>query len=229
MPEEIKTPPVGQETGKKPEEVIAELKADKEKLEKQVKDKDEFIGRQSTEIGDLRKKSQTETKPETQEDKDELIEELTRELKADGYTEENARDTAKTLAKSGLRIVSKQLNERMMVEVVDLVEEAMEEKKIDEAIYKENEKDILDEFKARKLAPTARKNYKILRDCYDIVTRRKADTLRSQKEKEATEKRDKEIAGVAQPPSGGKPPSEEDKKETDAIRSAGSKRSSAFF
>jgi len=119
----------------------------------------------------------------------------------------------------------------MMAEVVDLVEEAMEEKKIDEAIYKENEADIIFEFKTRKLAPTARKNYKILRDCYEIVTMRKANTLRTQKEKEEAEKRDKEIAAGAQPSGGDgqRPPSDEDKKTVEAIRNAGSKRGSAFF
>lgn len=230
MAEEIKAPPEGQDTGKKTaEEVVAELKAENEKLNKVVKDKEEFIGRQSTEIGELRKKTQPEPKPEPQ-DKDELIEGIYQDLRADGLDEETARYNAKILAKSGVRVIDKRLNERMMSEVVDLVEEAMEEKKIDESVYKENESEILSEFKARKLAPTARKNYKILRDCYDIVTRRKAETLRTQKEKEDTEKRDKEIAAGGQPPAGGRPQtSDDDKKATEAIRNAGTKRGSAFF
>ena len=231
MPEDTKPPVVGQDTGKQKtaEEVVAELKADKEKLEKQLKDKDEFIGRQSTEIGDLRKKNVPEPKSEPQ-DKDELVEEIYEDLRKEGLDEETARYNAKILAKSGVRIIDKRLGERMMAEVIDLVEEAMEEKKIDEAIYKENEANILSEFKARKLAPTARKNYKILRDCYDIVTRRKADTLRTQKEKEDALKRDALIAEGTQPPSGGKAPvSDEDKKTVDAIRDAGPKRGSAFF
>ena len=224
-------PPEGQETVKKPEEVIAELTAKVEKLEKRTKDQEEMVGRQSTEIGELRKKAQTEQPKPEPGDKDELIEQITQELKADGLDEETARYNAKILAKSGTRIIDKRLGERMMAEVVDLVEEAMEEKKIDEAIYKENEESILSEFKARKLAPTARQNYKTLRKCYDEVVRRKADTLRTQKEKEDAEKRDKEIAAGTQPPSGGQrpPTSDEDKKAVEAIRNAGSKRGSAFF
>jgi len=226
------TPPVeGQDTGKQetPEEVVARLKAENDKLNKVVKDKEEFIGRQSTEIGELRKKTAPEPKPDAQ-DKDDLVESIYEDLRKDGLDEETARYNAKILAKSGVRVIDKRLNERMMSEVVDLVEEAMEEKKIDEAIYKENEAEILSEFKSRKLAPTARKNYKILRDCYDIVTRRKADALRSQNEREEAEKRDKSIASVGQPQGGTKTEApEEDKAYVDAIRNAGSKKGSAFF
>lgn len=230
MPEEIKPPVVGQATVKTSEEVIAEVKAENDKLAKQLKDKDEFIGRQSTEIGELRKKASPEPKPEP-EGKDELVEEIYEDLRKEGLDEETARYNAKILAKSGVRIIDKRLNERMMSEVVDLVEEAMEEKKIDEKIYKENEQDILSEFKARKLAPTARKNYKILRDCYNIVTGRKADTLRIEKEKEETTKRDALIAAGQQPQGGtGKPvPTDEENKKREAIRNAGPKRDSVFF
>ena len=232
MPEE-KPPVAGQETVKTPEEIVAESKAKDEqiaKLEKQIKDKDEFAGRLSNEVGELRKKVQSEPKPEPQ-DKDELVEEIYQDLRKDGLDEETARYNAKILARSGVRIIDRRLGERMMAEVGDLVEEAMEEKKIDEAIYRENEAEVLSEFKSRKLAPTARKNYKILRDCYDIVVRRKADTLRSEKEKEEAAKRDKEIAAGAQPQGGGgqPPPSDEDKKAVEAIRNAGPKRGGAFF
>ena len=230
MAEDPKVPPASDPaTGTKTaEQVVAELKADNERLTKVVKDKEEFIGRQSTEIGELRK-SQPEPKPDPQ-DKDELVEEIYQDLKAEGYDEETARANAKVLAKSGVRIFDRRLNERVMAEVVDLVDEAMEEGKIDKKIYEENENEILAEFRARKLAPTARKNYKIIRDCYDIVTRRKAETLRTQKEKEDAEKRDKDIAAGGQPQSG-RPVStpEDDKKAVEAIRDAGTKRNSAFF
>jgi len=233
MPEELKNPPPGGPgTGeqKTSEQVVAELKAENEKLSKQVKDKEAFIGQQSTEIGELRKKTVPEPKDEPQ-DKDDLIEEIVRDLKAEGLDDETARYNAKILARSGTKTTDKRLNERMMSEVVDLVDEAMEEKKIDESIYKDNESEILSEFKARKLAPTARKNYKILRDCYDIVVRRKAETLRSQKDKEDAEKRDAAIAEGQQPPSGGRKPvvPEDDKKAVENIRNAGTKRDSAFF
>jgi hypothetical protein len=231
MPEDQKPPEGSPDTAPKTtEQVLAEIKAQNEALNKRLKDQEEMIGRQSTEIGELRKKTSPEPKPEPQ-DKDELVEELTQELKKDGLDEETARYNARILAKSGIRIIDRRLNERMMTEVVDLVEEAMEEKKIDESVYKENEAEILSEFKSRKLAPTARKNYKILRDCYDIVTRRKADTLRTQKEKEEAEKRDKDIAAQGQPPAGAgrQDAPVEDKKATNAIRNAGSKRDSAFF
>ena len=231
MPEEITpTPEVPGTVAKTADQIVAELKAENDALNKRVKDKEDMIGRQSTEIGELRKKTAGEPK-EGPQDKDELIEEITRDLKADGLDEETARYNAKILARSGMKTIDKRLNERMMAEVVDLVEEAMEEKKIDESIYKDNEPEILSEFKARKLAPTARKNYKILRDCYDIVTRRKAETLRTQKEKDDAVKRDILIADGQQPPSGGHhaPASDEDKKATDSIRQAGTKRDNAFF
>jgi len=230
MADEQKPPVEGQETVKKPEEVLAELKAENEKLAKRVKDQEEMVGRQSTEIGELRKRIPEEKPKSEPQDKDELVEELTRELKADGLDEETARYNAKILAKSGSRVVNKQLNERMMAEVVDLVDEAMDEGKIDKKIYEENETEILSEFKARKLAPTARKNYKIIRDCYDNVVRRKAEILRTEKEKEEAKKRDELIAEGGQPPAGGKPtPTDEEKQTVESIRNAGTKRGSAFF
>lgn len=231
MAEEVK-PPEGQETVKTVEQVMAELKVEREareKAEKQVKDKDEFIGRQSTEIGELRKKTTPEPKPEPQ-DKDGLIEEIYQDLRTEGLDEETARYNAKILAKSGVKIIDKRLNERMMGEVVDLVDEAMDEGKIDKKVYQENEEEILSEFKARKLAATPRKTYKILRDCYDIVTRRRAETLRIEKDKEDAGKRDKNIAETGQPAGGGKQvASDEDKQTIADIRNAGTKRNSAFF
>jgi hypothetical protein len=231
MPDE-KTPPEGQDTGvqKTAEQVVAELKAENEKTLKRLKDQEEMIGRQSTEIGELRKKVNPEPKPDAP-DKDELVEEIYQDLRKDGLDEETARYNAKILAKSGVKIIDKRLGDRMMAEVVDLVEEAMEEKKIDESVYKENEADILSEFRGRKLAPTARKNYKILRECYENVTRRKADALRSVKEKEDADKRDKDIANGSIPPAGTRQPvtSDDDKKAVEAIRNAGTKRGSAFF
>jgi hypothetical protein len=229
MPEVI-TPPDGQDTGKvkTADEIVAEVKAENEKLSKQLKDKDEFIGRQSTEIGELRKKSVPE--PKSTQDKDELVEGIYEDLRKDGLDEETARYNAKILAKSGIRVIDKRLNERMMSEVVDLVEEAMEEKKIDEGIYKENEADILSEFQSRKLAPTARKNYKLLRECYDNVVRRKAETLRTAKEQEDAKKRDDLIAAGGQPPAGGRNvPSGNEDKTPENIRNAGANRGSAFF
>jgi len=235
MAEEQKPPVEGQDTGKTAEEVVAEAKAEAERYKKEAelaeerrKNAELLMSRQATELGELRKKS--EPKPEPK-DKDELVEEIYQDLRADGLDEETARYNAKILAKSGVRVIDKRLNERMMSEVVDLVEEAFEEKKIDEKIFKENEEAIMSEFKARKLAPTARKNYKILRDCYDTVVRRKADALRSENEKVESEKRDNLIAEGSQPPSGSRnlPDSDEAAKHTESIRNAGVKRNSAFF
>ena len=227
MAEENKAPE-NQETPKSAEQVVAELKAENELLNKRVKDKEEMIGKQSTEIGELRKKSEPPPKAEPQND--ELVEEIYRDLKADGLDDDTARYNAKILARSGRKTFVGELDRRMMSEVVDLVEEAMEEKKIDESIYKDNETEILSEVRARKLAPTARKNYKILRDCYDIVTRRKADALRAQKETEDAGKRDGLIAASNQPAGGGhKSAPADDKQATDSIRNAGTKRENAFF
>ena len=63
MPEEIKSPPQGEDTAKpkSAEELMTDLKKANETLvtlQKQVKDKEEFIGKQSTEIGELRKKTE---------------------------------------------------------------------------------------------------------------------------------------------------------------------------
>ena len=231
MPEE-KPAVEGQDKGKETksvENVIAEIRIENEKLTKMVNDSQTMINRQAGEIGELRKK--VNPKPQESEDKDELVEEIYEDLRKDGLDEETAHYNAKILMKSGVMVIDKKLNERMMSEVVDLVEEAIEERKIDGKIFEENETEIMSEFKSRKLAPTARKNYKILRDCYDIITRRKADALRQENEKLEAEKRDKLIAEGNQPPSGKRSPveSDEDKKAVESIRLAGVKRDSAFF
>lgn len=235
MPDEQKpaTPEAGDTQGKEApqksvNDVIAEMRAENEKINKRLKDQEEFINRQASEIGELRKKTGSETQPEG---KDDLVESLVAELKAEGLDEETARYNAKILAKSSSRVLDKRLNERMMNEVVDLVDEAMDEGKIDRKLFEENEKSIMDDFKGRKVAPTARKNYKILRECYDIAIKRKAESLRKENEQKDAEAKQKAAAEGAIPPVGpkGTPGVDDDKAVLESIRGAGKPRSSVFF
>jgi hypothetical protein len=199
------------------------------RLEKMVNDSQEMIKRQAAELGELRK-SQPKEQPQN-DAPDPLQEELTRELEAEGLDRETAIYNAKILSKAGIRTVNKVLGERMMNDVVDLVDEAMDDGKIDKAVFTENEATIMSEFKARKLAPTARKNYKILKDCYEIVMKRKAETLKQENERKSTEDRDKLISSGQVPQGGPKniPDSNDDSKQLESIRNAGAKRSSVFF
>lgn len=219
--EEPKTPE------KSTNDIIAEIRAENEKINKRLKDQEDFINRQAGEIGELRK-GRPETKVET---KDDLVESLVADLKADGLDEETARYNAKILAKSGVKVLDRKLNERMMHEVIDLVDEAMDDGKIDKTVFQENENEIMSEFRARKTAPTARQNYKIVKDCYEIVTKRKAEALRSKKEQEDNGKRDASIAAGSPPPPGSKGAVSDDeaKQVTAGIMNAGKPRSSVFF
>ena len=238
MTEEIKTPPVEKQDKevKSAEDVIAELKAlneslksEKEKLETQVKEKDSFIGKQSTEIGELRKST---PQPETVSEKtDELEKEIADDLIKDGMDKETAEYNAKLLAKMGKKILARTDSKKMMGEVIDLIDESLDEGKIDRAIFKENENEIMAEFRGRKLAPTARQTFKIFRDCVDVVIKRKADVLKKEQEKKSEKEREELIASGQQPPSGKKvlEKTDEEEKQLRAIRDSGTKRDSAFF
>lgn len=223
--EESKTPA----PEKSVNDVLAEIRAENEKINKRIKDQESFIQRQAAEIGELRKGKGTPQ--DAPQEKDELVESLVADLKADGLDEETARYNAKILAKSGVKVLERKMNERMMHEVIDLVDEAMEENKIDRKAFEENEADIMSEFRARKIAPTARKNYKIVKDCYDIIIKRKAEALRKSTEQGQLQDRDKSIAEGGQPPPGTKnaPAEDEAKKVMESIMGAGTKRSGVFF
>lgn len=216
------------------EQLQQELKIANEKNEVLTKDKDtvtqsekhwkEVATRQGDELGELRKET---TPPEPSEKVDADVADLAKSLEKDeGMDKDTALYNAKLLIKTDRKFQSK----RMMNEVSDLIEDALDEGKIDKTIYKENEDAIFEEFRGRKVASSARKNFKIFRECVDVVTKRKAEELRKANEVKDEEKRTAAIDAGAQAPGGGVPVKDtEAEKEKEKIRDAGTNRESAFF
>jgi len=217
------------------EELQKELKEANEKSEILAKEKDvssqeakhwkEVAGRQSNELGELRKDKPEP--PESSEKVDADIADLAKSLeKEEGMDKETALYNAKLLIKTDKKLQSK----RLMNEVSDLIEEAIDEGKIDKKIYEENQDAIFEEFRGRKVAPTARKNFKIFRDCVNIVTKRKAEELRKANEIKDEEKRTNLIDAGAQAPGGGAGVKDtEAEKLAESIRKAGTSKDSVFF
>lgn len=231
MEEEKKNPPTevvdtGDKKVSSAEEGLAKkvktLEEEKETLNKRLKDKDEMIGKQSSEIGDLRKE-----KPPEGEKVDSDVDELAKSLeKEEGMDRDTALYNAKLLIKTDRKLQSK----RMMNDVSDMIEDAVDEGKIDKKIFEENQDAIFQEFRGRKVAPTARKNFRIFRDCVDVVTKRKAEELRKANEKPSEEKRTDLINAGAQAPGGGAEVKDTAaEKEKENIRNAGTNREGAFF
>ena len=222
MPDDIKNPPAGSpDTGKKSaeelEKELEQAKKDMEDIDKRLKEKEAFIGKQSTEIGELRK-FQSENKDlidkikstPSGEKKDSLIDELASELIKEGYSEEDAKQNAKILAKTSSKIIQAEFNKRMMNDVVDLLDESLDEGKLDRKVFDENNEEVMREFRGRILAPTARQNFKILKDCYQIVIRRKADEMKVKNQESEEEKRNAAINAGSPPPPAGKSPAGKD-------------------
>lgn len=233
MPEDLKTPPQKEETGqpKSAEELMTELKKTNEKLstlEKQVKDKEEFIGKQSTEIGELRKHiSGKDTSKDSDKDADPEVKEVAEEFMKKGLDEETAKYNAEIL----ISFDRKRASKRVMNETTDLILEAIDEGKVDKKVFDETKDDVIAEYNNRKLTLSPRQNYKIFRDCMDIVVKRKADEIRKQNEKKDESKREGLIDEQGQAPGGGAKPPEPDQDKTarDSIRNAGRPRDNAFF
>ena len=224
-----KTPPAeSQDTGAKSvEQVMAELKATNERLntlEKQNKDKEEMIGRQSNEIGELRKKMVDPTSKEPQVD-DEEVAEVMEEVKKLGLDNETARFNAELLVKAGRRRDAR----RMMADTIDIIQEWQEDGKLPE--FESVQTEVMNEFQTRKLAPTARKNAKLLKDCYEVVIKRKADAMKEKNKDESEAQRSAKIEAGSQPPPGGAkaPTPDEDRAMLDSIKNAGTSKESVFF
>ena len=227
MAEEQKPPEASSDTAevKTVEQVIAELKATNSRLatlEKQNKDKEEMIGRQSTEIGELRKKVTPETPPTQVEDEE--VADVANDFKAAGLDPETATFNAKLVVMAGRKRDSR----KVIYEAIDIVQEQIDEGKLPE--FEANQAEIMEELKNRKLAPTARRTAKILRDCYEIVIRRKADKLKGDKQLEDEKSRTAIIDKQTLAPGSGKTAEPTDAtKFTDSIKNAGPQRSSVFF
>jgi len=217
-------------------ERIKELEAKAAKaeiLEKQIKEKESFIGKQSTGIGELRKelaqlRSQLEEKEKPKSSKEpEDLQETVEFLKSEGYNEEDAIANAKILDKFDKTRTTK----RVKAETMELIEEAFEDGLLDKNIYEESKDDILKEWRGRKQGDSARKNLRIFKDCYNIVLKKKADELRKIEEEKSEKKRDALIASSATPsPTEKKKAEDEEKQAKDQIRNAGPERGkSAFF
>ena len=224
------------------EEDVEVLKADLDKakakidtLSKQNKDKDSFIGKQSTEIGKLR---QLETRiheatstTQKEEAKDELIlaaEEARQDYLNMGYTKEQAELQVKPWLKmisaadrKRARVQQEESFKSQLAEIPDLVKNSG---KINQAIFNENQQEILIELE--KLNPVYRsRNLKeaVLKS-YKTVVRDKADAKRAKIRKAQEEEREEQItAQLAPSPQGkGAPAKSEKKYDADSILGADS-------
>jgi len=253
MVEEIKTQPAGNPEGqgtpsvdtgnKSAEDRIKDMEASNKKLsddlaasEKRIQDKDAFIGKQSTEIGELRGVTEkhanliSKAQSATGDTKDKLVTRLAEKMVKDGMTKDDAEYNAKLVAGGAKEVFNEQRQAAMIDDLNDMIDDALEGGSFDKKVFTDNEAQIMADFKSRKPANTARRNFKLLQRSYNEVVRKKADVLRTEEQKKADEKRDAEIAAGAQPAGGGtKNLAESEKSAADAIANAGVKRNSAFF
>lgn len=245
--EDEKTPPVenkeGQvtptpkDTGEVADDKLKEAEAKIEKLNKQIKDKESHIGKQSTEIGELRNfKSENQglidkVKEATGEHKDELSTQLVESLVKDGMTQEDAEYNAKILTKGTISILDQRDKKRVENDTLDMIEDALDDGKIDDKFYDENKAEINAEFRTRKVSPTARQNFRTYIKCYKDVVKRKADAIKGKEEAKDEKNREALISGQDTPPPGGKTPAvnDEAKKTVDGIKGAGNKKGSNVF
>lgn len=215
------------------EKSVEELEKALEIANVRLKEQEVMIGKQSTEVGETRAeiaKLKEQLKPKPEEEtagEDEEILEVAKDLEKDGMSKEDAIYNAKIL----VGFDKKRMGKRVMNETIDLVDEALDDGRIDKKLFEENQAEIMAEFKERKLAPTARGNFKIFKKCFDDVVKRKADQLREEEKKKSEEKRDGLIDETSQPDKGKREEifKKEDDKQREEIRKAGPKRESTFF
>lgn len=225
------TPPA-----KSVEELQKELKVANETNETLTKDKDtsaqgekhwkEVAGRQSEELGDLRKKPEDTT--EKIEDTDpEVVSETKILMDKDGMDKETALYNARLLVKSHRRAAGRRMGE----ETEELIREDWQDGKMDKKLFDENSDAIYVEVDKMKLSKvSARANRNVVRECYDKVLKKKAEELREANKPKDEEKRTNLIDAGAQAPSGGAKVGEaEDDKRREEIRNAGVKKDNAFF
>lgn len=250
MTEELKpqpeTQPEGQVTentdtgAKSAEDMVKELTEQNAKTAKELEDankrvqeKESFIGKQGSELGELRKlrEDMDKLKADSSGTKNELVDKMKSKLmKERGMDEETAKYNATLLVEDGGEIVDNKMKQRSEQDFIDMVEDSLEDGVIDRKTFDENEAEIIAEFKSRKLTPTARGNFRIFKKVAKEVIQKKADVLKEENNKESEEKRDGMIAGTTQPQSKRKQEEvEAEKKETDSILNAGSNRNNTFF
>jgi len=244
MADEVKDPPANQtdgqdgskdtgKEGKSAEDMIAELKAEKERLERQVKDKEAFIGRQSTELGELRKiKEDVARKPiETAQEKNALVETVKKRLLAKGYDEDTASHNAEILVEESGVVVKATLRERDLAEIEDRILDGLENGELDPKAWEENQNEVMSEMATRKIPNTPSGYYRLLKKVYKDVIKKKADDLRVKEKEKSEQTRDGLIDGQDIPPKSRKEEdtSDDEKKYRDSIKTAGAPRSSVFF
>lgn len=191
QPEVPATPPA--DTGKSAEE----LKKSNDRvaeLERQHEEDQKMIGRQSTEIGELRKKEPV-IKPPEPEIKDDDIKELAEDFIKKGLSEADAKFNAEVL----IGFEKKRVSKKLQNDTLELIEESIEDGAIDRKVFDENKDEIYREFQGRRLAPTARKNLRTFKDCVEIVVKRKADRMKEDEKRKDEEKRTGLINEGAQP------------------------------
>jgi len=224
---------------KSAEQLMKEIKEANERealLKKQLQDKEAFIGKQSTEIGTLRKFREEnsdlieQAKTATGDKKDALVDELSKELVSQGYSEDDAKINAEILAKSTNKVLDARRSKEMKIDIYDLLDEAFEEDKIDKNIFNEHEVEIWNEVEKRRPALTARKNFKIIKECYESIIKKKAEKMKEERKPQDEANRDALIDENKQPQGGNKQQeADADKKLSDSIMNAGRKASESVF
>ena len=184
---------------------LAEVEKSKTDYETRLKDRDETLGRQSRELGELRKFREEIAKKKEDTDKSdaEKLAEHLMETEPEAYLDKaNALYSAKLmLAKDKYR--EKQSRESRHKEMVDegleLINDDFEDGKMKKDIFTEHEKEIWSEVDKFKLPKTARAMRRLVREAYQNVKRKKADAMRDAKRTQEEIDRDKMIDGQRQP------------------------------
>lgn len=180
------------------------LKEENEKLKKQVKDKESFIGKQSTEIGNMRdaltKVKDATTPSEKKEAKDEFeqtYEEQKLSLINQGYSEKEAETALKPFVKmieaAEKRMERKTLKITAQEKLEEIGEYIEKSGDFDLDVFKSHQNEILDEFGKYSEVYRSTKPKEVLRKAYKSVVRDLADNARKTRKQKDEETRDNDI------------------------------------
>ena len=195
------------------EDIVKVLQEENEKITKRLKDQESHIGKQSTDIGELRKIVDTVKNATTNEEKKEAKSKVQeaydtnkKNLVSQGYSEQEAENQLKPMldmVKGAEEERKKEAKERRIQEVNERMSKAEEyiqtSKDINLKLYKENEKDIVEELGNMNPNLILKNPEKAVLKAYKTVLREKADKIRKTSKPEDEEARENEIAGQASP------------------------------
>lgn len=220
-PKEVEKNQGKEKPAEKPEETtepshednVKLLQEENEKLTKRVKDQESFIGKTSSEMGELRKIVDTvknattvEEKKEAKSKVQEAYDNNKKNLISQGYSETEAENQLKPMldmVKGAEEERKQEAKERRIQEVNEKMSKAEEyvknSKDINLNLYMENQAAIVEELGNINPSLILKNPEKAVLKAYRTVLREKADKMRKANKSENEETRENDIAGQASP------------------------------